>query len=138
MSIKVSDIMSQRVVTLEMDDCLSQAKEIFDHVSFHHLPVTEDELLVGIITKNDMEYAISPYIGHVSEKLRDIQTLDKKIHQVMTRNPISLDHNMNVVKAGEIMLDNGISCLPVINREKKVLGIITWRDLLKACLRQLN
>jgi len=137
MVIRVSDIMSQRVVTLSMDDRLSEAKEIFDHVSFHHLPVTDDDVLVGILTKKDMEFAISPFVGQKAELPRDVQTLDKRIHQVMTREPISLANDYRLRKAVEIMLDNGISCLPVINKSKKVVGIITWRDLLRECLKEL-
>lgn len=137
MSARVSEIMSRRVVTLNLDDRLSEAKEIFDNVSFHHLPVIDDGELVGVLTKKDMEFAISPYIGQSSELPRDVQTLEKRIHQVMTRDPIHLSHDYKLRKAVEIMLDNGISCLPVTNKRKQVVGIITWRDLLRECLSEL-
>ncbi|MGL6122296.1 MAG: CBS domain-containing protein, partial [Shewanella sp.] len=41
MPIIIADIMSSRVVTIEMDDRLTVAKEIFDQASFHHLLVVD-------------------------------------------------------------------------------------------------
>ena len=49
----VADIMTTRVVTIEMDDRLTLAKEIFDNVSFHHLLVVDNEQLSGILSHRD-------------------------------------------------------------------------------------
>ena len=46
----VRDIMSKRVITVEMDDKLSTVKEIFDNLHFHHLLVIEDDKLLGVVS----------------------------------------------------------------------------------------
>ena len=50
MPIIIADIMSTRVVTVEMDDRLTVAKEIFDQASFHHLLVVDEYQLEGVLS----------------------------------------------------------------------------------------
>ena len=134
--IYVADIMTTRIVTIEMDDRLTLAKEIFDNVSFHHLLVVDnEEQLTGILSHRDFLRALSPNIGTAAELLRDTETLQKRVHQVMTKNPFSIAPHCDINQASELILDNNIGCLPVLDNNKLV-GIITWKDLLNAyCVR---
>jgi acetoin utilization protein AcuB len=50
----------------------------------------------------------------------------------MTRKPISIDVNGSVLTAIRLFIDERISCLPVLNGDGTVAGILTWRDILKA------
>ena len=133
--ISVSDIMTTRVVTIEMDDRLVLAKEIFDNVSFHHLLVVDNEKLSGILSHRDSLRALSPNIGTAAELIRDTETLQKRVHQVMTHNPITIAPHCDINQATKMILDNDIGCLPVLENNI-IVGIITWKDLLNAyCVR---
>ncbi len=127
----VDEIMSKRIVTVEMDDSLKVIKEIFDNSKFHHLLVVESEELLGVISDRDLLKAISPNIETAAETTRDIETLKKRAHQIMTRNPITLGVNAEIDQAIEIFNNHIISCIPIIDDEQKLVGIITWRDILK-------
>ena len=128
--------MTKRIVTVEMDDSLKVAKEIFDNVGFHHLLVVQREKLVGVVSDRDLLKAISPYLGSVAENNRDRFTLDRKIHQVMTRQPVTLTKLATLKDTIEIFTDNQFSCIPVVNDGNSPLGIVTWRDVLRCS--QLN
>ena len=58
--ITVGEIMSSKVVTVEMDDSLEVIRDIFRKVKFHHLIVVDGKKIVGIITDRDLLKAISP------------------------------------------------------------------------------
>jgi len=128
----VEKIMSTIVVTVEMDDPLSMVKEIFDNTRFHHLIVVESGKLSGVISDRDLLKALSPNIGTASETAGDAVTLNKRVHQIMTRKPVTLRPNAGVYDAIESFNDHNISCLPVVDDEYKPVGIISWRDILKA------
>ena len=128
----VEKIMSHSVVTVEMDDSLRLVKELFDNTGFHHLLVIESNKLFGIISDRDLLKSLSPNIGTAAETDRDAATLNKKVHQVMTRKPISLEQNASVYDAIYIFNHHNISCIPVVDDENKPVGIISWRDILKA------
>jgi acetoin utilization protein AcuB len=128
---KVKEIMSETIVTVEMDDSLKVLKEIFDKVKFHHLLVVESGRLYGVISDRDLLKALSPNIGSISETAEDRATLNKRAHQIMTRKPVTLSPKAGINDAIEVFKNHKISCIPVVDEERKPVGIISWRDILK-------
>lgn len=128
---KVSDIMSEQVVTIDMDDDLATIKDIFAHVNFHHLLVVEDGELYGIISDRDYLKSIGPYLGTPSEDFRDLAALRRKAHQIMSRRPITIRPNASVLEAIKLFNKYSISCLPVVELTNKPIGIVTWRDVMR-------
>lgn len=125
-------IMTARIVTVEMDDRLEVVKEIFDTVSFHHLLVVDEhKKLSGVLSDRDLLRALSPYVGSAAETARDLATLNKRVHQIMTRHPITLRQESAIDEAVKLLLENGISCIPVVDSDFKPVGIVSWRDLLR-------
>lgn len=128
----VESIMSTRVVTVEMDDSLKTIGDIFRDVHFHHLLVVSQGELRGVISDRDFLKGISPYIGTLSETNRDRATLQKPAHQIMTRQPVVVHKETPIRIAAQLLLEKRISCLPVVGPEKEVIGIVTWKDILRA------
>jgi acetoin utilization protein AcuB len=129
----VRSIMTARVVTVEMDDRLDVVKQIFDTLKFHHLLVVDDrKKLSGVVSDRDLLKALSPYVGSAAETARDMATLNKRVHQIMSRNPITLHPEAQVADAVQLLLNQRISCIPIVDREFKPVGILSWRDILKS------
>lgn len=138
MPLTIADIMSTRVVTVEMDDRLLMAKEIFDQVKFHHLLVVDENQLEGVLSERDLLRAISPNLGNSAQTAKDLETLQKRVHQVMSRNPITVAPHIDIGTASQLILSNNIGCLPVLENGELV-GIVTWKDLLGAyCGAKVN
>jgi acetoin utilization protein AcuB len=130
--VNLRDIMTARVVTVEADDLLETVKGIFDSVKFHHLLVVENGKLCGVISDRDLLRALSPYIGTPSENARDLATLKKRVHQIMTRRPVTLPPDATADDAVKLFLEHRVSCIPVVDPAFKPVGIVSWRDLLKS------
>jgi acetoin utilization protein AcuB len=125
-------IMTAKVVTVAMDDRLDTVKEIFDTMNFHHLLVVDEhEKLSGVLSDRDLLRAMSPYVGSAAETARDLATLNKRVHQIMTRRPLTLRPHSSVAEAAALLLDNRISCVPIVDGDFKPIGIVSWRDLLR-------
>ncbi|HDY67019.1 MAG TPA: CBS domain-containing protein [Candidatus Scalindua sp.] len=135
---KISSIMTRRVVTVEMDDSLQIISEIFENVKFHHILVVENQKLVGVISDRDFIKALSPFLDTPTEEHRDITTLDKKAHQIMNRTPITVDAETSIEEASNLLLENNISCLPVISPQGSIEGIVTWKDILMFYLKNTD
>lgn len=131
MSVTVADIMSTRVVTIDMDDRLTIVKEIFDSAPFHHLLVVENDRLQGVLSERDYLRILSPHIGAINETERDVETLQRRAHQVMTRSPITTTPECSLHAATQLLLQHNIGSLPVL-AQGKIVGIVTWKDLLRA------
>jgi acetoin utilization protein AcuB len=129
----LSNIMTARIVTVEMDDRLEVVKEIFDTMNFHHLLVVDEhKKLSGIVSDRDLLRALSPYVGSAAETARDLATLNKRVHQIMSRHPITLRPQSEIADAVNLLLEHPISCIPIVDDECKPVGIVSWRDLLKS------
>jgi acetoin utilization protein AcuB len=133
MDMKLDGVMTKRLVTVEIDDPLEVVKQIFDSVKFHHLLVVDaGKKLCGVISDRDLLRALSPYIGTASENARDTATLKKRVHQIMTRQPVTLPPEATVAEAVKVFLEHRVSCIPVIGPGFKAVGIVSWRDVLKS------
>lgn len=134
---KIESLMCKKLITLSMDAPLSKAKEIFESKNIHHLLITDDDgLLAGVMTDRDLYKHLSPTIGTNQETHRDTALMQKKLHQIMARNVITAQAQQSLNEAVLLFYDNHISCLPVIDKDNKAIGIITWRDILKVLALQ--
>ncbi len=123
--------MTARVVTVEMDDRLAIVKDIFDSTQFHHVLVLDEKgVLAGIVSDRDLLKALSPYLGSAAETPRDLATLNKRVHQIMSRRLVTLGPDATVDDAIGQLLAHRISCIPIVDRGYRPLGIVSWRDLL--------
>ncbi|MBR7887753.1 CBS domain-containing protein [Marinomonas sp. A79] len=126
---KASDIMASNVICVDIDERLPKVRQTMEDYGIHHLPVVEKEKLVGIISDRDLLRVMSPFIGSVSETPRDTDTLNRAAHQAMTRQPITVNADTSIEEIVAWFKRVDISCLPVVDDEKHVVGIISWRDL---------
>tara|TARA_B100001250_G_scaffold391209_1_gene391871 strand:- start:894 stop:1538 length:645 start_codon:yes stop_codon:yes gene_type:complete len=131
MGMLIKSMMTPRPVTVQMDDPIEIVKKIFEKTGFHHLLVLDKRVLVGIISDRDLLKTLSPYLGTEAEMSRDVATLEKRAHQIMTRTPITITAEQNIYDALEMFLKYKLSCLPVVNEEGRPVGILSWRDIFR-------
>ena len=103
-------------VTLSKDHTLGQAKEMMAKFKISGLPVVDaDNVLIGIITNRDVKYQ---------------ENLDMKVEEIMTKeNLITSDKDTNLEKAKEILLKNRVEKLPIVDKDNKLVGLITIKDI---------
>ena len=133
----ITNIMSSRIVTIEMDDTLKSVKEIFDNTQFHHLLVISNNKLCGIISDKDLLKTLSPNLGTLAESTNDLLSLNKKAHQIMTRHLISINDKAAINEAIMLFNKHNLSCFPVIDGKNNPVGILSWRDIFKALEREI-
>lgn len=128
----ISRIMNTSIKTVQLDDTLAEVQQLFDIYGFHHLLVVDAGKLVGVVSDRDLLKALSPNVGKVSETSKDKATLQKKVHQVMSRKPVTLGPDDSIYEAVKLFNGFRLSCLPVVNERQVPVGIVSWRDILQA------
>lgn len=103
-------------VTLSKDHTLAEAKETMARYKISGLPVVDaDNVLIGIITNRDVKYQ---------------ENLDMKVEEIMTKNNlITSDKDTNLEKAKEILLKSRVEKLPIVDKDNKLVGLITIKDI---------
>jgi len=128
---KLNEIMSSSLITVEMDDPLKTIKEIFENASIHHILVVESHSLLGVISDRDFLKSITPSLGTIAETSNDITILNKKAHQIMSRQLVTLEPDASIKDAIDIFNQHNISCIPIVGKDKKIVGVVSWRDIIK-------
>ncbi len=132
----VDSIMSCDVKAVAPDVTLMEIQDAFRKHGFRHLLVVEEDALIGVISDRDVLRAVSPFLNTLSEKPRDVKTLMRSAREVMREDPVSVQSGARIEDAARILLEHTISCLPVINDDNQIQGIITSKDLLRYLVNQ--
>lgn len=132
MAVLIRDIMTEDVMTIHMDDTLLTAHGMFKQLGFHHLLVMEKGRLMGVLSDRDVLRWVGPRVDTPAETRDDILRMRKPIHQLMSRAPVTVSPETSVTWAGNLMLEQRVSCLPVVGEKGYPVGIVSWRDLLSA------
>jgi CBS domain-containing protein len=128
----VAEIMTKDVVLINMDTPLGQAMEACSDKRIRHIPVVdENQKIVGLITDRDLRSFISPRIGTISENNSDRQNLRRPVHLIMLREVVTANPEMSIADAARSMIEHRVGCLPVVDPELHVVGLITTTDLLR-------
>ena len=135
---RIDAIMTADAVTIDLDDSLRVVGEFFRRMEFHHLLVVEDGRLCGVVSDRDLLKASSPFLHTMTEQVRDTAILKKRVHQIMSRQLVTVACDTTVAEAVRLLLEKNVSCLPVLASDGTVEGIVTWRDLIRAYASSLD
>ena len=106
-------------VTIKTGKTVRDALNMMAEYHIGGIPVVdEDNHLVGIVTNRDLRFELH---------------LDKPIVEVMTKdNLVTTDQQTDLVAAAQILQENKIEKLPVVDKNNRLVGLITYKDITKA------
>ena len=127
---KISDVMSRSVVTLQPEQTLRDAVELLRSKHIRHLPVVEGSKLIGIVTDRDVKRATPSLLSGVDRDEYDRVLDETKIAQIMTKEPMTVTPESDLKAAVKVFIDRKVGALPVVSGTQLV-GIVTEIDLLR-------
>lgn len=117
----LSSIMTPSPYTANPTQSLLTVKELMDKYHIHHVPIVNGDELVGLITTFDLLKLNKPFNSYKNIKIKD----------VMTTNVATLTIDDKVGTVAEVILANRFHALPIIDKNKKLVGIVSSMDLIK-------
>ena len=124
--LRVRDAMTRDVITLEPEESAARAWGICREKKIRHIPIVENDRLVGLVSDRDLRDVSPPRESRDQEntlgwvRVRDIMTRD-----IAVIGPLdTIDH------AARDIYDRKIGCLPVVDHGELV-GIITSQDMMR-------
>ncbi len=130
----VSKIMTTNVITLAPRDLMMRVKEIFATENIHHIPVVDGEdRVIGIVSQNDFSKILHGFTLFRTQKSEDYNNAMLNallVEDVMTKQVATLHPEDSITIAADIFKENLFHALPVVDNDKKLVGILTTYDLL--------
>ena len=135
---KLKNIMKPKVVTVTSDSSLWEVKMLFENTKFHHLLVTNNKTLVGVVSDRDYLKAASPNLDQHATTAADGATLNKRVSGIMSTKLHTLSPDASIRDAITLFNQHNISCIPIVDNENKIEGIISWRDIMKLMYEKMS
>jgi CBS domain-containing protein len=126
----IDRIMTPDPATVGPLDSIIHARRLLDTNVIHHLPVVEGGRLVGIVSSSDL-LKLHLLDDHLS--IYERVTVD----QVMETNVVVIEKSATLRDAAEKLCMGHFHSLPVVDRRRHLVGIITASDLIAELLRAL-
>ncbi len=133
-NVKVKDVMTKDVVTIDISANLKKAAETMVKLGFRRLPVVEDGKIAGMLTSKDIVRFIGDH--RVFEKApsgKVEEALSTPVSEVMSKIAYTIGPEEDIAQAARYMMEKGVSSLLVVVDEV-LQGIITERDILYGML----
>ena len=133
--VPVSQIMTKDPVRMNPSQSLYDAALLFEKHGIRHLPVTEGERLVGVLSKSDLLRISYSELSDDEESVESMVYDAYTIPQVMTKNPLTISADASIKEAATLLSGQPFHSLPVVE-DGKLLGIVTTTDLIDYLLEQ--
>lgn len=142
----IKDIMTKEVVTVSVNDNVERCAALLIEHGLSGLPVLdEEEKLVGIVTEGDLIRRASRIKGPaVLEVLGGMIYLDspnkfidelknsmgQKVKDIMSSKIITIKQEQTIEEGATLLVKKSIKRLPVVDKEGKLIGIVSRRDIM--------
>ena len=128
---EIQEIMTTDVTTAHPDQLVGELHDLFTRVCYHHIPVVSDDKLLGIVSDRDVSRSLSLIASFDEEQPSGEALLQQSAEDIMTRAVVTVDRTTSIDCASILLLENNISCLPIIDDDNSLEGILTWKDILR-------
>ena len=134
--LRVEDYMTSDLVVVDPDTSPLEAQRLMGIKRIRSLPVVEDGKLVGLVTRTDMVKVEPSRFASPHNQEQSLAILLQPIEKIMTRRLITTTPKANLVSVASSMLENKVHCLPVLDGEGQLNGIITDSDLFRMVVKK--
>jgi acetoin utilization protein AcuB len=129
--LRVNDLMSDTLEVVSPDAHLHDVLTTMNRAGYRHLPVVENDMLVGIITDRDVRLAVnSPVVGTEIALIRESVLDGVRVDDCMTPDPQCVSSSTPLHEVAELLSLNKFGAMPVVD-EGKLVGMISYIDFLK-------
>ncbi len=124
--LKIKDAMVTKVITAGRDASMRDIQKLMKKNAISGVPIIDHDRLIGMVSVNDIIHALDK--GHIEEP----------VHDHMTKSLVVLEDDMPLSFAVSYFDKYSYRRFPVIDKNRKFVGMLSSRDVLSVMLQQLN
>jgi CBS domain-containing protein len=118
MALKIREIMTTDVRAVSANDSISEAANLMKQLDVGSIPVLDNDIVVGIVTDRDL----------VLRGVAEDKSSDERVSTIMSKDITTVDPEMDVHEAADLMASRQIRRLPIVENGKLV-GIVAIGDM---------
>lgn len=128
----VGQFMTTNLFTVHPDDIVDLAASLMEWEHIRHVPVENDDgMLVGLVSHRDL-------LRLVSQGRYNNGSEPPTVAEIMHTDPVTVKRSTNTLDAARVMRSHRVGCLPVVDDNGRLQGIVTQHDLLEVSYQLLE
>lgn len=127
----ISTVMTTDVVSIDLDQPLSDAYHALRGAPYHHIPVLDGDRPVGMISSTDVLKLVYDVEGASDKMLTSMLDHQFTIEDAMTPDLVTLPESSTVHDAAELLADGKRHSVLVVGPDGSLVGIVTTTDLVR-------
>lgn len=127
----ISTVMTTDVVSIEVDQPLSDAYHALKGAPYHHIPVLDGDRPVGMLSSTDVLKLVYDVEGSSDKMLTSMLDHQFTIEDAMTSELVTLPETATVHDAAELLADGNRHSVLVVGEDGTLVGIVTTTDLVR-------
>lgn len=152
----VAEVMTRKVITAKRSTTLKELMEIFRRFSLRTLPVVDREnKVIGVVALEDVLKIFQPHPSDILDMLDRVPFLDEYddrslwdvdippemgvlcvVEDLMNVNVVTINEEATTIQARSLMKLHRLRRIPVVDKENRLLGIISLFDIIMAVFKQ--
>ncbi len=127
-ALQARDLMNAPVLSLPSDSRVLEAWDIMSHKDFHHVPITSVHgALVGMVSYRDLLQSVPELITEDDRR----QATQKLVAEIMSSRVISATPTTEIREIARVMLEEQIHAVPIVDHDRRLVGMLSTRDLVR-------
>ena len=136
--VRVRDVMTAQVTTLSRGQSIPLAGELMKLARVRHLPVVDESgRLVGLVTHRDLMRAQISSLAPLDDDERDELSSRVPVARIMRTDVWTIAPDATALSAARLIRDHHFGCLPVVEADRTLVGILTESDLVSLLIESL-
>ena len=131
---RVADVMRREFVSVDRGDRIDFADRLMRLARIRHLPVLENERVVGILSNRDLLVASLSKLLKFDDADRHAFMHSVEVGEAMTHEPVTIAPDASLAEAARELVGRRIGCLVVQDAAGTAVGLLTETDLLRAAV----
>lgn len=128
----IREWMTTNVISAKEDTSMLKVQKMMQEHGVKRIPVVDDEMkLIGIVSDRDIKEASPSKATTLDMHELTYLLSELKIKDIMTKEPVAVSPMDTIEQVALIMLEKKLTALPVVDWERKLIGIITEADIFK-------
>lgn len=143
---KVADIMRKSLISVSEETPIKDVVRLIFNLGISGVPVVKGKKLLGIVTEQDILSKMYPSLQELTEDYvhaRDFESMEKNIldnletpvRKIMNKKVKTISPSTPIMNAQSLMLVNQFSKLPVVDKNKNLIGIVSQGDIFRQLIK---
>lgn len=134
--VRVEEVMTHPALSVAPQTTVRMAQHLMYDYHIRHLPVVDDQRLIGILSSGDIRRA-SPSSANLQNESELRSLWDAlKVGEVMTHTPVTISPDKPVLEAIRLLYEHRFNSLPVVDEYGRLVGILTEVDVYLLLLQE--